>query len=73
MHYACTGNVRDKAGQSTWCPGCGGLVIGRDWYRLCEWHLDPAGHCAHCGHPIAGLFEAGPGHWGPRRQVVRMS
>ncbi|HHI76816.1 MAG TPA: AmmeMemoRadiSam system radical SAM enzyme [Gammaproteobacteria bacterium] len=73
VHYAYTGNVHDKAGQSTWCPECGGLVIERDWYRLGEWHLDPEGRCAHCGHPIAGVFEARPGHWGPRRQVVRMS
>ncbi len=73
VHYAYTGNVHDRAGQSTWCPECGGLVIERDWYRLGEWHLDPEGRCAHCGHPIAGVFEAAPGHWGPRRQVVRMS
>ena len=73
VHYAYTGNVHDKAGQSTWCPECGGLVIERDWYRLGEWHLDPQGRCAHCGHPIAGVFGARPGHWGPRRQVVRMS
>lgn len=73
VHYAYTGNVHDKAGQSTWCPNCGGLVIERDWYVLGEWHLDAEGHCAHCGHPIAGVFESQPGHWGPRRQVVRMS
>ena len=72
VHYAYTGNVHDKAGQSTWCPNCGGLVIERDWYQLGEWHLDANGHCAHCGEPIAGVFEAGPGDWGPRRQVVRM-
>ncbi|RMG33691.1 MAG: AmmeMemoRadiSam system radical SAM enzyme [Gammaproteobacteria bacterium] len=73
VQYAYTGNVHDKAGQSTWCPNCGGLVIERDWYVLGEWHLDAEGHCAHCGHPIAGVFDPQPGHWGPRRQVVRMS
>ncbi len=73
VHYAYTGNVHDKAGQSTWCPHCGGLVIERDWYQLGDWHLDPEGRCAHCATPIAGVFEALPGDWGPRRQVVRMS
>ncbi len=73
VHYAYTGNVHDKAGQSTWCPNCGGLVIERDWYVLGEWHLDAEGHCAHCGQPIAGVFDSQPGTWGPQRQVVRMS
>ncbi len=73
VHYAYTGNVHDPAGQSTWCPGCGGRVIERDWYQLGEWRLDARGRCAHCGHPIAGVFEAHPGGWGPRRQVVHMS
>ncbi len=73
VHYAYTGNVHDPAGQSTWCPGCGGRVIERDWYQLGEWRLDARGRCAHCGHPIAGVFEAHPGSWGPRRQVVHMS
>ena len=72
VHYAFTGNVHDKAGQSTWCPKCKGLLIERDWYQLGEWHLDAEGHCAHCGEAIAGVFEEAPGHWGPRRQVVRM-
>jgi len=73
VHHAFTGNVHDKGGQSTWCPKCKQLVIERDWYQLGEWHLDAAGRCAHCGEPIAGVFEASPGAWGSRQQVVRMS
>ncbi len=72
VHYAYTGNVHDKAGQSTWCPNCGGLVIERDWYQLGEWHLDAQGRCAHCGTAIAGVFDPRPGDWGPKRQMVRM-
>lgn len=72
VHYAYTGNVHDARGQSTWCPNCGGLLIERDWYQLGEWRLDADGRCAHCGHAIAGVFDPQPGHWGPRRQVVRM-
>ncbi|MCB1736615.1 MAG: AmmeMemoRadiSam system radical SAM enzyme, partial [Gammaproteobacteria bacterium] len=73
IHHVYTGNVHDKSGQSTYCPSCGGLVIGRDWYQLSDWHLDPDGQCTHCGHAIAGVFDPQPGDWGPRRQPVRLS
>ena len=32
VRYAYTGNVRDEAGQSTYCHGCGAKLIGRDGY-----------------------------------------
>ena len=73
LHHVYTGNVHDPGGQSTYCPACGQLLIERDWYRLGEWQLDATGHCAHCGEQIAGIFEAQPGSWGERRQLVRMS
>ena len=47
-------------------------VIERDWYVLGEWSIDAAGNCKHCGHPIAGVFDAEPGHWGARRLPVSM-
>lgn len=72
IHHVYTGNVHDKSGQSTYCPNCGGMLIGRDWYQLSDWHLDHHGHCTHCGHAVAGVFEAVPGAWGPRRQPVRI-
>ncbi len=34
VRYAYTGNVHDRDGQSTSCPGCGARVIDRDWYQL---------------------------------------
>lgn len=71
LRYVYTGNVHDAARQSTPCPGCGGLVIERDWYVLGRHHLDQ-GRCGHCGHAIAGRFEAAPGDWGPRRLPVRI-
>jgi len=73
LHHVFTGNVHDSAGQSTYCPSCGKLLIERDWYELGQWHLDAHGHCAYCGAPVAGVFEAQPGSWGGRRQVVRMT
>ena len=47
-------------------------LIERDWYRLGEWNLVDRGHCASCGHEIAGVFDDRPGDWGPRRLPVSM-
>jgi pyruvate formate lyase activating enzyme len=71
LRYVYTGNVHDDAGGSTYCPGCGALLIGRDWYELTAWALDAAGRCRQCGTAAAGVFEARPGNWGRRRQPVR--
>ncbi|MCB1803235.1 MAG: AmmeMemoRadiSam system radical SAM enzyme, partial [Gammaproteobacteria bacterium] len=71
LHYVYVGNVHDRDGDSTWCPGCGKRVIGRDWYELDEWHIRD-GKCAHCGHAIAGVFEDRPGDWGRKRMPVAM-
>ncbi|MBX3274069.1 MAG: AmmeMemoRadiSam system radical SAM enzyme [Sandaracinaceae bacterium] len=68
LSHVYTGNVHDRAGQSTYCAGCKALLIGRDWYQLDAWRLDASGACAECGHRLAGRFEAQPGTWGPRRQ-----
>ena len=72
VRYAYTGNVHDKAGESTYCHDCGQRLIGRDWYVLSEWNLDEKGCCTQCGTPCAGVFEPKPGTWGPRRLPVRM-
>ena len=60
LRYVYTGNVHDVRGSSTWCPGCGALLIGRDWYVLSDGNLGPDGRCRDCGTRIAGVFEAGP-------------
>ncbi len=65
LHYVYVGNVHDEAGSSTYCPGCGEKVIGRDWYVLSRWHLDYFGHCLSCGHQIDGRFAR------PRRHLGR--
>ena len=72
VRYAYTGNVHDSAGGSTWCHACGQRLIERDWYQIGAWDLDPAGKCAACGTPCAGVFEAAPGTWGSRRLPVRI-
>jgi pyruvate formate lyase activating enzyme len=70
LHYVYTGNVHDAVGGSTWCPGCGALLIERDWYQLGRWGLVPGGACAACGLAIPGEFAARPGQWGGRRLPV---
>jgi pyruvate formate lyase activating enzyme len=73
IRYAYTGNVHDGEGGSTWCPGCGKLLIERDWYVLGEWNMTPDGRCNGCGMQISGHFERRPGTWGARRVAVRLS
>ena len=73
VHFAYTGNVYDKDGGSTYCPSCGHLLIGRNWYVLSEWNLTPEGTCEACGAHLPGHFEEKPGSWGARRQPVRLA
>ncbi len=78
LHYVYTGNVHDKSGSSTYCPSCGQLLIGRDWYTLSDWNLNNLGQCNNCLTPIPGLthtnnFCPPPGRWGAQRQPIRLS
>jgi len=73
VRYAYTGNVHDKARQSTYCHNCGERLIGRDWYVLSEWRLTDDGHCQACGTACAGVFDGPPGTWGQKRQPVRLA
>ncbi len=72
LRYVYTGNVHDPAGGSTWCPGCGALLIERDWYELGRWGLAPDGHCERCGMQVPGVFADRPGTWGARRLPVHL-
>jgi pyruvate formate lyase activating enzyme len=72
LHYVYTGNVRDRAGGSTWCHGCGELLIERDWYDLGRWALTPEGCCANCGAKLPGVYDRSPGNWGAKRMPVRL-
>jgi pyruvate formate lyase activating enzyme len=72
VRYVYTGNVHDRAGGSTWCHGCGALLIGRDWFDLTRWRLDEDGSCMDCRTPLPGVFALRPGSWGRQRQPVRL-
>ena len=71
IRYAYTGNVRDARGNSSYCHGCGGLLIERSGYELGRWRLNAEGDCPDCGATMAGVFDARPGDWGSRRMPVR--
>ncbi len=70
VHYAYTGNIHDKSGESTYCHHCGQQLIGRDWYVLSQWNLDEKGCCKNCGTACSGVFDKKPGTWGAKRQPV---
>jgi pyruvate formate lyase activating enzyme len=57
LRYVYTGNVHDPEGDATLCPGCGAVVIQRDWFTLCAMRLRN-GACEACGRAVAGVFEA---------------
>jgi pyruvate formate lyase activating enzyme len=72
LRYAYTGNVHDQEGSSTYCAGCGRMIIGRDWYVLTAWHLTADGRCDTCGTPCPGVFQGPPGVWGAKRLPIRL-
>jgi pyruvate formate lyase activating enzyme len=72
VRYAYTGNVSDPEGESTFCHGCGVLLIGRDGYDLTEWNLTE-GRCRACGAAVPGVIESWPGAWNGHRLPVRIS
>lgn len=73
LHYVYTGNVHDGQGGSTYCPECGKLLIGRDWYELTHWALASGGTCSGCGAHVAGHFDVVPGAWGRKRQAITLA
>ncbi len=72
LRFVYVGNVHDVGRQSTYCPGCGQLLIERDWHQIGRYALD-GDHCRHCGYQIPGHFESQPGTWGRRRQPIRIA
>jgi pyruvate formate lyase activating enzyme len=72
LKYVYTGNVHDREGGTTFCPGCGAAVIVRDWYDILDYAVTDDGKCSHCGHAIAGRFEAFGTPFGNRRIPVSM-
>jgi pyruvate formate lyase activating enzyme len=55
IHYAYVGNVPGHAGNHTYCPTCGKIVIRREGFFVDEMHVEK-GRCTYCQTPIAGIF-----------------
>jgi pyruvate formate lyase activating enzyme len=72
LKHVYTGNVHDKAGQSTYCVGCGALLVERDWYSLGAYRVKD-GACLKCGYKLAGIIPDKKGQWGPRRLPIALS
>ena len=56
LEYVYIGNVPGHPDESTYCPGCHGVLIKRYGYEILEYNLDPRNRCNACGHrtPIVG-------------------
>src|SRR5262249_50822395 len=72
LKHVYTGNIVDRDGQVTRCPGCGAPAIRRDGYRILDYAVDAAGRCR-CGRKLAGRFEGKAGTWGAHRLRVSVA
>ncbi|CAG0953086.1 Pyruvate formate-lyase 1-activating enzyme [Burkholderiales bacterium] len=72
IRYVYTGNVHDRTGGTTFCPGCAKPLVVRDWHAILDYHLTDAGRCRHCDAVLPGRFERFDGAFGPRRVPVRL-
>jgi len=70
LRFVYTGNVHDREGGTTYCPGCGDAVVVRDWYDIGRYHLDDRGGCRSCGTRLPGVFDGVAERWGRRRLPV---
>jgi pyruvate formate lyase activating enzyme len=73
LNYVYTGNVHDREGDTTYCPGCARPLIARDWYNIHAYSVTDDGHCPHCGAHIAGRYQHFDKAFGARRIPVQMA
>jgi pyruvate formate lyase activating enzyme len=55
LDFVYVGNVPGHAAESTYCPGCGTIVIGRKGYQVDTANL-VGGACKSCGQNLPGRF-----------------
>ncbi len=73
LRYVYTGNVHDREGGTTFCPGCAKPVIVRDWYEIRDYSLTPDGRCKHCSTRLPGRYDTFERPWGRKRVPVRIN
>ena len=58
LRYVYVGNIDDETRESTYCPGCGQVVIDRQGYigQYVTNHLVDKNSCPYCGTKIAGVW-----------------
>jgi pyruvate formate lyase activating enzyme len=52
LQYVYIGNVPGNPYESTYCPGCGHVAIGRVGYSITKWDMNEKRECKRCGHEI---------------------
>ncbi len=57
IKFVYIGNVPGNKAESTYCPKCKKIVIGRRGYTITENNLE-SGNCKFCGEPIPGVWGA---------------
>ena len=59
LHYVYVGNVPGHEGESTYCPKCNELLVGRFGYDISEWKLTKGMRCPKCDTRvnIVGSYE----------------
>ncbi len=50
--YVYTGNVSETEHSSTFCPGCGAMIIERNRYNVKKRNISKNGHCIKCDYKI---------------------
>ena len=73
LQYVYTGNVHNKEGDTTFCPGCHAILIERDWYQINQYRMTENGHCPVCGTGIAGRFDTLAGNFGRKRIPIAIN
>lgn len=56
IRFVYIGNVRDREGGTTFCPGCGAALIVRDWFDVCENTVGESGQCPRCATVLPGVW-----------------
>lgn len=56
IRYVYIGNVTGHAAESTYCPGCGKILVRRYGYAVLENNIAKDGKCSFCGEGIPGVW-----------------
>ncbi|MDX8406575.1 MAG: AmmeMemoRadiSam system radical SAM enzyme, partial [Mariprofundus sp.] len=72
LKHVYTGNVHDRDGGTTSCPGCQHALIVRDWYEILDYRLTDDGHCPDCRTAVPGRFALFQGAFGSRSLPLRL-